>query len=198
MPKTPPSSKDALLAGTAILDPILTPHGFAFEFRAEGDIAGESFAWGEYVQGERSLELHYRDSLNAVNYFGAGGKASHETYMRELGFWGHHRYPGGSAESLGAFHDLAHDLRHALDFLSGDAQILAAAAEKEAHHAARELRKLKALYMGDGDRVDAIEAHFQARRYPELLEVFAQLKFPDLLEEPHLGMVNEARQRIGH
>ena len=80
-----------------ILEPVLSPHGFRFEFRDAGKGAGGFFAWGEFVRRDRRLELHYRLSLGLVMYHALGKKVSHEAYMRELGRWENHRYPGFSS-----------------------------------------------------------------------------------------------------
>jgi hypothetical protein len=192
-----PMPKDSLLAGAEILDELLSPHGFAFQFRAEGESPGGHFAWGEYVSGDRSLELHYHTDLASVTYHANGSKASHESYMTELGVWGKHRYPGTSGAYLDAFRHLAHDLAHARDFIAGDALVMLAAAEKEAHRDALELRRIKALYMGDGVRLDEMAEHFGAGRYAEVLALFAEVKFKDLLTEAENRMVETARERTG-
>ena len=60
-----------------------------------------------------------------------------------------------------------------------------------------ELRKLKALYLGDGERLEQIQAHFEAGKYPEVLAVFAELKYPDLLNESQRQLIELARARVG-
>src|SRR3954454_10340293 len=141
--------KDTLLAGVSILALRLQPAGFAFEFREEGRGAGGCFAWGEFVRGDRRIELHYRRSLGEVSYRSANWKAAHEAYMRELGVWEQCRYPGFSSEYLQVFRGLAHDLGFAQDFLSGNASILRAAAKRELVVNAERSEQLTAGYVGD-------------------------------------------------
>ena len=102
--------KEALLDGAKILDPVLLPKGFQFQFRKEGKGSGGNFAWGEFVRKDRRLELHFRQSLGLVRYHVGDQSASHESYMQELGAWDQCRYPGFSEVPAAAFHDLAHDL----------------------------------------------------------------------------------------
>jgi hypothetical protein len=132
MTSSPSTPKEILLVGVAILEPVLSSHGFRFEFRDEGKGAGGFFAWGEFVRCDRRLELHYRLSLGLVTYHASGKKVCHEAYMRELGRWGNNCYPGFSSDYLKGFHDLAQDLQYTDDFLSGDAHILVQAAKNEA------------------------------------------------------------------
>jgi hypothetical protein len=47
-----------------------------------------------------------------------------------LGVWRNNYYHGFSSGDLGSFHDLAHDLQYAVEFLSGDTRLLLAATEK--------------------------------------------------------------------
>jgi hypothetical protein len=63
--------REILLRGKEELDPLLTPQGFYFEFRSEGPSSGGPFAWGEFVRGDRRLELHFRDSLGLVRLYKA-------------------------------------------------------------------------------------------------------------------------------
>ena len=86
--------KDALLEGTRILERVLGPQGFVFQFGGEDQGSGGNFAWGEFVRESRRLELHFRHDLGLVRYHVDSWSASHETYMRELGLWEQCRYPG--------------------------------------------------------------------------------------------------------
>jgi hypothetical protein len=111
--------KEALFEGVKIIGPLMASNGFTFHFRDEGSGSGGKFAWGEFVRKDRRLELHFRHSLGLVRYHVRKANASHEAYMRELGVWAQCRYPGFSDNPMDAFHNLAHDLQFAGDFLSG-------------------------------------------------------------------------------
>jgi hypothetical protein len=111
--------KEALFEGVKIVGPLMASNGFTFHFRDEGSGSGGKFAWGEFVRKDRRLELHFRHSLGLVRYHVRKASVSHEAYMRELGVWAQCRYPGFSDNPMDAFHDLAHDLQFAGDFLSG-------------------------------------------------------------------------------
>ena len=124
--------KDALLSGARILDPVLFPNDFRFQFQKEDRGSGGNFASGAFVRKDRRLELHFRYSLGLVRYHVGDQSASHESYMRELGVRNQCHYPGFSEDPMAAFRDLAHDLRFADDFLSGSAKVLRTAAKTEA------------------------------------------------------------------
>jgi len=109
-----------LRRGREILDPLLTTHGFGFVVEASGRSSGGEFASGEYVRGDRRLELHFRHSLGLVRYHVGPISMTHGDYMRALGREGQHRYPGFSQDPLDAFRDLRSDLEAFCgDFLAG-------------------------------------------------------------------------------
>jgi hypothetical protein len=66
---------------------VLLQYGSVFEFREEGEGAMGPFAWGEFVHGDRRLELHYRRGLGLVTYHALAKKATHEAYIKKLGLW---------------------------------------------------------------------------------------------------------------
>ena len=188
--------KEILLAGSVILEPVLLPHGFRFEFRDVGKSAGGLFAWGEFVHCDRRLELHYRFSLGLVAYHALGKKVSHEAYMRELGRWGNNRYPGFSFGHLEDFHDLAHDLLSADDFLSGDAHILVQAAENEATCDTQKSQQLMVNYVGDTRCLEQLRALFQEKRYAEVIALADKIQYPELMSQSQRRMVEMARRRV--
>src|SRR5262245_53172019 len=117
--------RTTLRRGAAILDAVLVPRGFRFEFRGHDLGSGGEFAWGEYVRGDRRLELHFRYSLGLVTYHAAELTLDHSRYMAALGAAERAAYPGFSNDPLAAFRDLAHDLLQfaAADFLDGSATV---------------------------------------------------------------------------
>ena len=142
--------KDALLEGAKILDLVLLPKGFRFQLREKGRGSGGNFAWGEFVREDRRLELHFRQSLGLVRYHVGDQSASHESYMRELGVWDRCRYPGFSEDPAAHFHNLAHDLGLADDFLSGWAAVLRTAAAREASDTAEQDKRAMVGFLGRG------------------------------------------------
>jgi hypothetical protein len=188
--------KEILLAGSVILEPVLSPHGFRFEFRDAGKGAEGFFAWGEFVHCDRRLELHYRFSLGLVTYHAMGKKVSHEAYMRELGRWGNNRYPGFSFGYLEDFHDLAHDLRYSEDFLTGDAHIIVQAAENEATCDAQRSRQLMVNYVGDTRSLEELRSLFQEKRYTEVVALADKIQYPELMSKSQRLMIEIARKRV--
>jgi hypothetical protein len=113
-----------LREGRAALDPVLSAHGFSFKEGPTGRGSGGPFASGIYMNGNRSLEIHFRFSLGLVTYHFGTTSMDHESYMRALlGKTGGNRYPGFSDDPLSAFANLAYDLkRFGTAFLNGDAE----------------------------------------------------------------------------
>ena len=117
----PCSPEKVLLASSKILDSVLTPCGFDFVLQNEGQGSGGRFASGRYVNRERFLELHFRQSLGLVAYHIGNETLDHETYMKFLGVYGSNAYPDFRQDPLDSFLSLAGDLeRYCDDFLRGD------------------------------------------------------------------------------
>ena len=190
------SPKEALLDGAKILDAVLLPKGFRFQFRKEGKGSGGNFAWGEFVREDRRLELHFRQSLGLVRYHVGDQSAFHESYMRELGGWDQCRYPGFSEDPAAAFHDLAHDLGLADDFLSGSAAVLRTAAATEASDTAEQNKRAIAGSVGDVRQRQQLRQRFREGRYGQVVALAETLKYPDQMTESERRMVEIARKRI--
>ena len=100
-------------AGCKILDDVMNPCGFCLIEGASGKSSGGNFASGEYVRGDRKLEIHFRYSLGLVTYRIGSLSLTHESYMRALlGKNGGNQYPGFSDDPLEGFRHLSHDLAH--------------------------------------------------------------------------------------
>ena len=119
-----PTVKDRLeilQRGADILAPVLVPHAFRFAIVSSGGSSGGAFAHGDFVQGDRRLELHFRWSLGLVTYHIGSLSLAHDDYLRALlgrSRAGH--YPGASEEPLAGFEALRQDLvEHCSDFVSG-------------------------------------------------------------------------------
>jgi hypothetical protein len=113
---------EVLREGCAILDPLMSEHGFSLTDCHSGRGSGGPFASGSYVNGDRKLELHFRYSLGLVTYHFRKISIDHESYMRiVLGSNGGNKYPGFSDNPLDAFRDLVDDAQNfATTFLEGD------------------------------------------------------------------------------
>lgn len=157
------SPKSTLLDGVQILKPRLRTKRFKFRFLREGKGSGGAFASGEFVHGDRRLELHFRYSLGLVRYHVGKQNASHEYYMRELGVWDKCKYPSFSDNYRDAFEGLAHDLSFAEDFWDGSAETLRRAAAKEESAEARRSADLAAGYVGDKEKTGRSHESFRQR-----------------------------------
>jgi hypothetical protein len=130
-----------LLAGVAILNPVLEPHGFTFKLETSGEGSGGSFASGAYQKEGRRLELHFRYSLGLVTYSIGQDSLDHENYMRLLGVYGQNKYPDFTADPLESFRSLAMDIQnYCQNFTSGDGKDFQALAAK--------LKKNPAMFKG--------------------------------------------------
>lgn len=111
-------------AGSIILDEVMNPHGFFLVEGTSGKSSGGNFASGEYVRGNRRLEIHFRHSLGLVTYHMGDLSLTHESYMRVLlGKNGGNKYPGFSDDPLDGFRHLSYDLSHFCgDFLEGSGE----------------------------------------------------------------------------
>jgi hypothetical protein len=113
--------EEVLEVGRGILEPKLIPHGFVWVAGAAGQSSGGIFACGEFVRGNRRLEIHFRHSLGLVKYHVGDAALDHASYMRAvLGATGGNQYPGFSSDPIDGFRHLAHDLRNfCQSFVSG-------------------------------------------------------------------------------
>jgi len=112
-----------LRKGRQLLDPIMEKHGFHWEPGKAVKGSGGYADSGQYVKGNRRLELHFRYSLGLVSYHIGNNSLSHESYMQYSVGKGKAQYPGFSSDPLDSFRHLAHDLqKYGDDFLSGSGQ----------------------------------------------------------------------------
>lgn len=111
-------------AGCKILDEVMNQYGFFLIEEACGRSSGGNFASGEYVKGDRRLEIHFRYSLGLVTYHVGNLSLTHDAYMRALlGKNGGNKYPGFSNDPLDGFRHLHFDLSHFCgDFLHGSGE----------------------------------------------------------------------------
>jgi hypothetical protein len=187
--------KIALLEGAEEITRLLGPRGFRFQFGEEGNGSGGAFAWGEFVREDRRLELHFRHSLGMIRYHAGNYNASHKTYMQELGVRDRCHYPGISEDPIVAFHDLAHDLGFAEDFVSGSAVVLQKAAAKEMLETANYSAQLMAGYTGDTRFLGEMKDRFREQRYGDALRLAAKLTYPERMTPSERRMVEIARER---
>jgi hypothetical protein len=113
--------------GVAELAPVLVPAGFEFIQSDEGADSVGPFASGEFLRGDRRLELHVRSSLALVRYHFGDESLSHEDLVRGVRaldrIVAEGEYPGFSTDPMAGFRHLRHDLeRFGAIFLRGGAK----------------------------------------------------------------------------
>jgi len=127
---TPAEVAAYMRAGRNIVCAVLEPHGFEYRPGWAGKSSGGNSDGGEFVRGDRKVELHFRHSLGLVRYHIGAISISHEDYMRHTGHRSEAKYPGFSSDPLDGIRHLANDLRaYCGDFVSGDGATLLAAAK---------------------------------------------------------------------
>ena len=111
---TDSKAHDLLERGVAELSPVLAPAGFEFIETDDGATNGGTFASGEFLRGDRRLELHVRSSLSMVRYHFDDVPLAHEDLVRGVraleGISAEGQYPGFSNDPMAGFRHLRHDL----------------------------------------------------------------------------------------
>jgi hypothetical protein len=128
--------REILQRGADILASVLGPQGFRFSIVSSGSGSGGAFAYGEFVRGDRRLELHFRYSLGLVTYHIGSLSLAHDDYLRALlGRSSAGHYPGISDEPLAGFELLRQDLvEHCSDFVSGTGEQFRQCIERHRHY----------------------------------------------------------------
>ena len=122
------ASPTALLErGVAVLNEVLGPAGFEFIATEDDVTTGGAFASGEFLRGDRRLELQVRSSLTLVRYHFGDDSLSHEDLVRGVraleAISEEGQYPGFSTEPMVGFHHLGLDIeRFGAIFLRGGAK----------------------------------------------------------------------------
>jgi hypothetical protein len=188
---------EILRAGAEILRPVMEPSGFAFVEGPSGGSSGGRFARGDFVRGDRRLELHLRYSLGLVTYHVGPYLAPHEAYMRELlGGRGGNRYPGFSDDPLDGFRNLAHDLAtFAGDFLTGDGGAVMRAALKDAAEGDRRETAEMARAVGDTAKREEARRQFRGGDFKRVVELLGSLKYPELMTEAERKYLEISRRK---
>lgn len=104
-------------------------------------------------------------------------------------------YPGFSENPGDAFHDLAHDLRFAGDFLTGRAASLKRASAMDAIDVESRKAREMARYVGDTRKRDDLRHSFREKRYGDVVRFAKELKYPKLVTQSELKMIEIARKR---
>jgi len=115
------SRTELLHQGVEILNRAMGPAEFEFEQVHDG-----TYMCGRYTRGDRTLEIHFSDSLRLVSQRIGDTVVMHDDFMRALVGPAGGRYPGSGApdtDPLDGFRRLLADLQsHCGDFLRGSAR----------------------------------------------------------------------------
>jgi hypothetical protein len=121
------SASALLIRGVAELTEVLGPAGFEFVQTEDEVTTGGAFASGEFLRGDRRLELQVRSSLTLVRYHFGDEALSHEDLVRGVraleAISAEGQYPGFSNDPMVGFRHLRHDIeRFGAIFLRGGAK----------------------------------------------------------------------------
>jgi len=176
-------SAEIFRTGCEILDRIMQPHGFQFVPGESGMSKFGPYTQGDYVRGDRRLELHLRYSLGLVTYHIGDMSVSHDAYLRALTKGeGGNQYPGYSDDPLDGFRHLAHDLQKFCDdFLSGDGKILIATAQDQRVKEEIASKLDMAGAVGDDRAREKARELFREEKYREVLDILENLRYPELM-----------------
>jgi hypothetical protein len=182
------SRSDTLLRGVEILDAVMEPAGFDFEQVHDG-----AYACGRYRRADRTLELHFSDSLRLVSQRIGDVVVMHDDFMRALVGPKGGRYPGRSVEPLDGFRDLRTDLReHCGEFLRGNAKKWRSVAERALLDPRRFTVTHEFLQMEDARR-DARSA-FANREFAKVVALYEPIE--KLLMPAERRRLEVARERV--
>lgn len=188
---------EILKAGCEALERSLSLHGFVYCDAGAGQSCGGDFASGNYIRGDRKLELHFRGTLGLITYHIGSYSVTHESYMREiLGDRGGNQYPGFSENPLDGFHHLAADLdNYGQDFLSGSGEILIKAATQEAIRRKKQEDDSMVYAVGDIEKRERARQLFRDAQYQAVVQRLESLKYPERMTEAEKKMLEIAKRK---
>lgn len=177
-----------LLEGVKILSTYLDPLGFQFKLEGTGQSSGGHFAYGQFINGDRAIELHYRWSLGLVTYKVGNLILGHEDYINLLDKHRQNQYPNFSDEPIDAFRCLRFDLENLLvDFTENNATLFKHKAPEKIFEIERKLaiknNADKKIYSGDQRIIDQVKVEFKNGNYLQVDNLKRQIQHPDLLTE---------------
>lgn len=175
-----------LINGAKILSSYLDSLDFRFKLIETGHGSGGDFAHGQFINDDKTIDLHFRLSLGLVTYKIDDLSLSHEDYIDLVGKHGQNKYPNFSNDPLDAFHCLALDLKDLLnDFTENNAVVF----RQKAKDKIKDLNKNqdlknnanKKVYSGDQRIIDQIRTEFKNGNYLQVDKLKSQIKNPELL-----------------
>jgi hypothetical protein len=182
------SRSETLRRGVEILDAVMGPAGFNFEQVHDG-----AYACGRYRRADRTLELHFSDSLRLVSQRIGDVVVMHDDFMRALVGPSGGRYPGSSPEPLDAFRGLRTDLReHCGEFLRGNTKKWRTVAERALLDPRRFTVTHEFLQLEDARR-DARSA-FAGREFAKVVALYGPIE--KLLMPAERRRLEVARERV--
>ncbi len=182
-----------LIKGAEILSTYLSSLNFNFNLIETGKGSGGHFAHGQFINEDKTIDLHFRWSLGLVSYKINNLILSHEDYIDLVGQHGQNKYPNFSDNPLDAFHCLLFDLKNLLnDFTENNALIY----RQKAPDKIKDLEKTqllknnadKKLYSGDQRLIEKIKIEFKNGNFLKVDKLKNQIKHPEFLTATELRL----------
>jgi hypothetical protein len=188
--------------GVKILSTYLEPLGFHFKLLGTGQSSGGHFVYGQFVCGDREIELHYRWSLVLVSYKVGNLALGHEDYINLLDKHGQNKYPNFSDNSQDAFTCLKFDLENLMkDFAENNASLFRQKAQEKVFEIEKQQaiknNAEKKIYSGDQRIIDQAKVEFKNGNYLQVDKLKRQIQNPDLLTtaEKKIFELNDKRKK---
>src|ERR1043166_1402075 len=150
--------------------------------------SGGTYAHGNFIAGDRIIELHFRYSL--LVYYRVGKIAlTHEDYIDLLSKHGQNKYPNFSDDKQESFQCLLSDLKSLLtDFTENNASFV----RQNGPAILNEIANKNLLYnrkmSGDLDLIDQAKTEFKKANYSLVNSLKKEIKYPDLLTATEIKM----------
>jgi hypothetical protein len=193
----PHEPREQLQAGIEVLNPFLNHVGYQFQFEQDGTGSGGHYAYGRFINGDRSIELHQRWGLGIVNYQIGDLAIDHSSYLAGLGVDRDSHYLWLRLElGIERYNGLLQDLQEFCDdFLTGDADQWRkiAMAHAEAEKADQFHRELGCV--GDERKIQQAREAFRIKEYARVVKLLESVESPDALSEPQQNMLELSRNR---
>ena len=163
------------------------------------DKPGTSYS-ARFIRPPRSVELNHLHSLGPVIYSIREFSVEHSFYIKALGASSAARFPCFVDDSVSGYPALLHALQHLLSsfFVCPEEDFIAIAEQyMQGQHKQHEDDSRDLTYHATGeDRLKARARElFRQGRYDEVLQIEAQIRFPELLTESERKLFNLARNR---
>jgi len=187
-------------AGLKLVTPFFNSLGYSLAIaEPQADKEG-TFYLATFTCKPRSVELHHLYSLGPVIYRIGENFIEHTSYLKALGIASNACYPSYEDDSRSGYSALLLDLQNLLSpFFVGSAENFSAVAREymETQRQRTQEAQQRFPYWGSGEERLKAQARelFRQKRFNEVVQIEAQIRFPEFLTEAEQLMFSMARKR---